>query len=178
MKELPKYQCHKTVHALKLDAIKFDFAHLYPGRPVEAVFTLIPVDKDHKAIRVDMDFMYRHRPQPGGYYLVYEDGYESYSPPAAFEKGYTPYNPYNFDSIRHYVDLQRADEELWGGMPINFSEPSRSLDLVYARLDKLRKELRDLHAVIDRAAGSAQTPLNEGGSEGGSGSCKDGACSL
>ena len=29
-------------------------------------------------------------PEVGGYYVVYEDGYKSFSPAGAFESGYTP----------------------------------------------------------------------------------------
>jgi len=30
-----------------------------------------------------------HNPQPGGYFVVYKDGYKSFSPAKAFEEGYT-----------------------------------------------------------------------------------------
>jgi hypothetical protein len=44
---------------------------------------------DEKDIVVVNDYyMHQHRPQTGGYYVVYEDGYESFSPAKAFEKGY------------------------------------------------------------------------------------------
>ena len=32
--------------------------------------------------------MDRHKPKAGGYYVVYDDGYKSYSPAKAFEEGY------------------------------------------------------------------------------------------
>lgn len=38
---------------------------------------------------VDVSYLNKHKPEPGGYYVRYEDGYESYSPPEAFEAGYT-----------------------------------------------------------------------------------------
>ena len=31
----------------------------------------------------------RYMPKPGDYFVVYDDGYESYSPAKAFEEGYT-----------------------------------------------------------------------------------------
>ena len=34
------------------------------------------------------EFMDKHSPQVGGYYVVYKDGYKSYSPAQAFEEGY------------------------------------------------------------------------------------------
>jgi hypothetical protein len=33
--------------------------------------------------------MTKHAPEVGGYYVVYADGYKSYSPAKAFEDGYT-----------------------------------------------------------------------------------------
>jgi hypothetical protein len=33
--------------------------------------------------------MKKHRPQVGGYYVLYEDGYHSFSPAPAFESGYS-----------------------------------------------------------------------------------------
>jgi hypothetical protein len=38
---------------------------------------------------VSLEYLDKHSPQAGGYYVVYEDGYRSYSPAAAFEAGYT-----------------------------------------------------------------------------------------
>lgn len=48
-----------------------------------------PQDEGYAAFEVDAEYLKKHDPQPGGYYITYEDGYESYSPAAAFEEGYT-----------------------------------------------------------------------------------------
>jgi hypothetical protein len=37
---------------------------------------------------VDAAYLIKHAPQPGGYYVRYQDGYESWSPAKAFEEGY------------------------------------------------------------------------------------------
>ena len=37
----------------------------------------------------DYNYVKKHNPQAGGYYVVYEDGYKSWSPAEAFESGYT-----------------------------------------------------------------------------------------
>jgi hypothetical protein len=34
--------------------------------------------------------MHKHKPQVGGYFVQYRDGYKSFSPAAAFEEGYSP----------------------------------------------------------------------------------------
>ena len=38
---------------------------------------------------VSQEYIDKHHPQEGGYYVQYEGGYESYSPAEAFESGYT-----------------------------------------------------------------------------------------
>ena len=39
--------------------------------------------------KVDHSYIRKHNPQIGGYYVVYEDGYKSFSPAEVFESGYT-----------------------------------------------------------------------------------------
>lgn len=76
-KELPEYQCHKKVRALKIESI----GH----RPGGAILHF----HDFDPIRVDQTYVERNDPKAGGYYVVYEDGYQSFSPAQAFESGYT-----------------------------------------------------------------------------------------
>lgn len=83
-RELPKYKCHKEVWALKIEGIK---VHSDPS-----VGEIIPFDAGYAPFVVTEAYMKKHNPQPGGYYVVYDDGYTSYSPAAAFEKGYTKIN--------------------------------------------------------------------------------------
>jgi hypothetical protein len=76
---MPKYQCHKTVHALKIksvESVPTGIGRIYPEDTRYAPFVVPP------------DFMLKHDPQPGGYYVVYDDGYKSFSPAEAFESGY------------------------------------------------------------------------------------------
>ena len=78
---LPEYQCHKRVRAAKIKAIW----HVTVRRAALMVLS----DEGVAPIEVPMDFIEKHCPQPGGYLVVYEDGYQSYSPKQAFEEGYT-----------------------------------------------------------------------------------------
>jgi hypothetical protein len=78
-REMPLYQCHKQVRALKIAAVDH--------HPAGARIT--PADEGFGAIEVDAEYVIKHRPHGGGYYVVYEDGYKSFSPAAAFEGGYT-----------------------------------------------------------------------------------------
>lgn len=77
--QLPLYQCHKVVGALKIKQI--DYAPDGTG-------TLTPME-DFPPVPLDRDFLRRHNPQPGGYFVMYDDGYQSFSPALAFEAGYT-----------------------------------------------------------------------------------------
>lgn len=81
--EFPRYVSHKEVWALKLKTVQAneEGALLFPEDALASVYA---------PIQVDMDYVMKHRPQAGGYYVVYKDGYKSWSPAAAFESGYTP----------------------------------------------------------------------------------------
>ena len=81
--EMPRYKCHKEVHALKIQEMRV-VPETTTGR-----WLLYPADPEYGPIEVDQEYMVRHKPQLGGYYVVYEDGYASYSPAKAFEDGYT-----------------------------------------------------------------------------------------
>ncbi len=80
-RELPKYKCHKEVRALKIAAI------YYPGLDGSVVLSFAEPGYEPKP--VDSDWVYKHAPKVGGYLVVYDDGYLSFSPRAAFEEGYT-----------------------------------------------------------------------------------------
>lgn len=89
-KEMPKYKCHKEVHALKIKLI----VDPIDGGEESDGSRLLYVEEDHFApIKVDGHYMSKHKPQPGGYYVVYADGYISFSPASAFEAGYTLSTP-------------------------------------------------------------------------------------
>lgn len=80
---VPRYRCHKEVSALKI-------AHVIPNpRGVELHF----VDERFAPHQVDASWAAKHKPAPLGYWVCYDDGYQSYSPAAAFEAGYTPIQP-------------------------------------------------------------------------------------
>jgi len=76
--EMPRYKCHKEVDALKIIRV---IRHI--GRA-----TLV-FEPPHTSIEVDLDYLHKHNPQVGGYYVRYDDGYRSFSPAKAFEEGYT-----------------------------------------------------------------------------------------
>ena len=78
-KPLPLYKCHKIVGALQIHAASITRQN--------KVF-ITPVETGFPAFEVPMAFYDKHKPKAGGYYVQYEDGYASYSPADAFERGY------------------------------------------------------------------------------------------
>ncbi len=77
--EMPRYRSHKTVWALKVREIKAD----------EDGALITPEEKGYAPFKVDPDYVRKHDPKIGGYFVVYEDGYQSWSPAEAFDSGYT-----------------------------------------------------------------------------------------
>ncbi len=88
-RELPRYQCHKQVWALKIKEIRqapADQERVNAGGD----WLLVPEELGYAPIVVGHDgYFIKHKPEAGGYFVVYDDGYASYSPAAPFEAGYT-----------------------------------------------------------------------------------------
>lgn len=80
---LPKYDCHKVVSAGVIKAIEV-VDSLWKARAVMV----------SDASGADLEFICsasmftRFEPKPGDYLVVYEDGYQSFSPKKAFDEGY------------------------------------------------------------------------------------------
>ncbi len=85
--KMPKYRSHKEVWALKIVSIR----HIEdrPGVEADGSATLTFEEEGYAAICVSPEYMQKHMPQIGGYYVVYEGGYASWSPARVFEDGYT-----------------------------------------------------------------------------------------
>ena len=78
MINIPRWKCHKEVYAFKIEQIKNQF---------ETNDALL-INNDI-SVKVDIDYLGKHKPEVGGYYVLYDDGYQSFSPAKAFEDGYT-----------------------------------------------------------------------------------------
>ena len=88
--QMPRYRCHKEVWALKIFNVLLDSQRAKnEGRETDGSAFLVPEDQRYSAIKVDANYVNKHKPQPGGYYVIYADGYKSFSPADAFEDGYT-----------------------------------------------------------------------------------------
>lgn len=111
VQQIPQYECHKKVRAFKIGRIDHE-SEKYT-KPVckgskalgtacghcercrhrnefgSEYYFLHPENPSIPPLRVPPEFMARATPLPGGYLVIYEDGYMSFSPAAAFESGYT-----------------------------------------------------------------------------------------
>lgn len=80
MSDIPQYQCHKKVLALKIIAIEFN----KDGGAKIAAKEFVPlllVNEFKSKFKGDENDL--------GYWVQYEDGYISWSPTKAFEEGYS-----------------------------------------------------------------------------------------
>jgi hypothetical protein len=80
VREMPLYRCHKEVRALEIDRIEE-----HKGKRIVHFHddSFEPV-----TVGVASDLFARYQPAQGDFYMVYADGYESFSPRAAFLDGY------------------------------------------------------------------------------------------
>ena len=96
-RQMPRYKSHKEVHALKIKEVivhahpntSFDDSEFEKSEDFEGGH-LMPEDEKFAPIPVDADWFRKHSPRGPGYYVVYQDGYKSWSPVEAFESGYSP----------------------------------------------------------------------------------------
>lgn len=86
---MKKYKCHEVVHAGKIismkpsmSAVDYVILKIEDHGPIE-------VDRNHEIWMVDRAYMDKHKPKVGGYFILYEDSYRSFSPAETFENGYT-----------------------------------------------------------------------------------------
>lgn len=77
--EMPRYRSHKQVWALEIDSVNGN--------------RLAFRDAGYAAINCDPAMFSRYTPVPGDFYVVYDDGYKSFSPRKAFVEGYTKIDP-------------------------------------------------------------------------------------
>ena len=78
--QLPQYQCHKKVWALKIAAIEID---------KDGSAKIAPADKGFATLTTGPKFRFTGSEEDLGYYVRYDDGFESWSPTKAFEDGYS-----------------------------------------------------------------------------------------
>ncbi len=79
--EMPRYTCHKEVWALKISAIEVH---------ADKSATIAPAEAGYGVFKTNPGWAVRFNGTEGdsGYYVVYKDGFASWSPSKAFEEGY------------------------------------------------------------------------------------------
>lgn len=111
-KVLPRYKCHKEVQAFRIKAIEREQLPTFLGAICRGSYALrtacgncerckwerthgpemqtflVPTEDHLVRITVSSEYVQKHNPQAGGYFVLYEDGYQSFSPAKAFEEGY------------------------------------------------------------------------------------------
>ena len=89
-REMPKYRSHKEVWALKIACVEPATGEraTQPNEETDGGGIITPEEEGYAQFRVEADYMRKHQPQAGGYFVVYKDGYKSWSPAKAFEEGY------------------------------------------------------------------------------------------
>ena len=80
--EMPRYQCHKQVYALKISSVFEN--HKNRDFPIELHFE----DAGYRPRRVKNQWYKDKKVEAGGYLIIYDDGYASFSPADVFEEGY------------------------------------------------------------------------------------------
>ena len=111
---MPLYKCHKEVWALKIAEIHPEQLPVWKRPTCKGSFVLrsacghcerceweakygpggmgaiiVPAEPQFAPFRVDAAYLEKHRPEVGGYYVLYKDGYKSFSPAQAFDEGYS-----------------------------------------------------------------------------------------
>lgn len=79
-REMPRYQSHKRVYALEIKKME----------PLSAGHIMVSFcDEGYEQVPLPREMFARYEPFPGDFYVVYDDGYKSFSPRKAFLEGYT-----------------------------------------------------------------------------------------
>lgn len=88
--ELSKYRCHKEVRAARIETVVEAFYSTPPFLVLLSDPSFAGPADDTPMVRQEVtpEWMKKNKPQVGGYFVAYEDGYTSYSPAKAFEEGY------------------------------------------------------------------------------------------
>lgn len=150
-REMPQYQCHKKVWALKIKRVDYDIELVDQGIEGMGKATLVFVDGGYAPIEVDASFTSKHKPVGGGYFVVYEDGYKSFSPADAFETGYTLITPTTYqDRVRaEKAELDDKLDRLLAFVKTNAFKTAVHIDEQERMLEQVRY-MQDYSAVLGR----------------------------
>lgn len=103
MAEMPVYTSHKKVRALEIATVAGHDIGFFGA--------------DFPPLHCKPEMFARYTPMPGDFYVVYEDGYASFSPRKAFLEGYTPEGQ-SFAEIKHGLKIASRPQDTAAGTNI------------------------------------------------------------
>lgn len=157
-----KFKSHKVVEAAKIAEISA------PSDPTSNGGLIL---EGSEPVYPPPSYFVKHDPQVGGYYVVYEDGYASFSPAEAFESGYTPLGKTEGDAFEQMrqelrdrtLDLAEAQVAIADLQKVHEDDGGKIADLVAKLIaesgDELEKFLRSHAGAPLRIAVEARTNL-------------------
>lgn len=83
---LPRYECHKRIWALKIKSV---WVRQVPWKLHPKQILLLFAEEGYLPRLMSAEWVERHKPKAGGYWVLDEDTGESFVPPEVFETGYT-----------------------------------------------------------------------------------------
>jgi len=78
---MPRYRCIKCVSAAKITTLLTHVDGMLD-------LTLVGPDGEKFKTRMSADWNHKHAPDKGGYLVMHDDGYMSYSSPESFDAGF------------------------------------------------------------------------------------------
>lgn len=136
-----KYKCHKIVEAMKIAnpvvGIDSGSATLHEYSPAN--------DNRHPSVvTVSAEFMNKHKPEAGGYFVIYEDGYQSFSPAEAFESGYLP-----IEDADPHTDPSTVVEDKFGGVVKQNDVPPKPtpIEMILVEMMSEHRSLDDINSL-------------------------------
>ncbi|MEO8391207.1 Gp49 family protein [Polaromonas sp.] len=112
-RQVPAYRSHKKVHAFQIGSIS---PTTVDATVPESHWAIIPRDPGLVPALVTAEWYAKHKPSVDGYFVMYADGYESFSPAKAFEEGNTLITDLPAAVNAQYVD-SKIKEAFYAIMP-------------------------------------------------------------
>lgn len=150
---MPQYQCHKRVWALKIRDVAWHPEIRISGIVQHKAYAVIIfMNGDYSPINWDATFPGVSEPKPGWYYVVYEDGYRSFSPGESFETGYTLVTkPQTFlDEAKELIHSTRMSDAVQAPIDeTNVNKESKSMSTETKKATPTDAEMERTHSIFD-----------------------------
>jgi hypothetical protein len=128
---MPKYQSIKQVWGLKIKDIVPKPTEV--NQESDGSMWMIPEEEGYDKISLSHEFFKKHNPHVGGYYVVYKDGYKSFSPATPFEEGNIPLFNSSYNTELSFKDVSKEYQKR---VCIEYDE-------LHGKMMSLKKYLKD-----------------------------------